>query len=82
MSSYSPQQLEDDIVQFSFDKNYALHGKIILLVVVIGFSLFMVFIFMIPCVKKHATRCQEPETGHGDSMEESNNTLYTLKSRR
>ncbi|CAL5202561.1 unnamed protein product [Lathyrus oleraceus] len=82
MSSYSPQQLEDDNVQFSDDKNYALNGKIMLMVFVIVFSLFMVLIFMIPCVKKHARRCHEPETGHGDSMEESNNIPYTLRSRR
>lgn len=60
--SYSPQQLEE--AQFSHDKNFAKHGKIMLLVLVMIFSLFFVFILMIPCLKKRRARgSHERETG-------------------
>jgi hypothetical protein len=75
----SPQQLDVDEVGFSEDKNYALNGKIMFLVLVILFSLFMVLIFMIPYLKKRARRSHESETSHGDFREESNSIPYTLK---
>jgi hypothetical protein len=49
--SYSPQQLDDDEVKFSDDKNYAFDGKIMFLVLVIIFSLF--------CVHPHGTLFEE-----------------------
>ncbi|KAJ1376445.1 putative transmembrane protein [Sesbania bispinosa] len=66
-TSYSPQQLEDG-VQFSDDKHYALHGKIMLLVIVITFSLFLMFILMIPCLKNRVRRSHESETDGSDSI--------------
>lgn len=75
----SPQQLDVDEVGFSEDKNYALNGKIMFLVLVILFSLFMVLIFMIPYLKKRARLSHESETSLGDSMTESNRIAYTLK---
>ncbi|WJX66535.1 hypothetical protein P8452_51087 [Trifolium repens] len=74
--SYSPRQEDDDNVQFSDDKNYAFDGKIMFLVLVIVFSLFMVFILMVPCLKKRARRSHEQET---DSMAESNSIPYNLR---
>ncbi|KEH34356.1 hypothetical protein MtrunA17_Chr3g0105671 [Medicago truncatula] len=75
----SPQQLDVDEVGFSEDKNYALNGKIMFLVLVVLFSLFMVLIFMIPYLKKRARLSHESETSYGDSMAESNRIAYTLK---
>ncbi|WJX37229.1 hypothetical protein P8452_25011 [Trifolium repens] len=74
--SYSPQQLDDDEVKFSDDKNYAFDGKIMFLVLVIVFSLFFVFILMVPCLKNRARRSHEQET---DSMAELNNLPYNLR---
>lgn len=64
-TSLSPQQL--DGVQFSDDKNFALQGKIMLLVLVSIFSLFILLILMLPCLKKHVRRSHELERD-GDSM--------------
>lgn len=75
----SPQQLDVDEVGFSEDKNYALNGKIMFLVLVIVFSLFMVLILMIPYLKKRARRSHESETSLGDSMAESNRIPYNIK---
>lgn len=63
-SSSSPQQVDE--VQFSDDKNFALHGKIMLVVLVIVFSLFILFILMVPCLKMRARRLShESETSDG-----------------
>jgi len=75
----SPQQQDDDGVGFSDDKNYALNGKIMFVVLVIVFSLFMVLILIIPYLKKRARRSHESETSQGDFREESNSIPYTLK---
>lgn len=56
-TSYSPQQQQDDDnIQFSDDKNFALDGKIMLLVLIVVFALLMVLIFMVPYLKMHARR--------------------------
>ncbi|CAJ2640333.1 unnamed protein product [Trifolium pratense] len=75
--SYSPQQLDDDEVKFSDNKKYGFDGKIMFLVLVIVFSFFMVFILMVPCLKKRrARRSHEQET---DSMAELNSLPYNLR---
>ncbi|WVY93341.1 hypothetical protein V8G54_032429 [Vigna mungo] len=49
-TSFSPQQ--EDEVQFSRDKNFALHGKILLLVFLSAFVILFIFVLMMPWLRK------------------------------
>ncbi|TKY47183.1 hypothetical protein E2542_SST29240 [Spatholobus suberectus] len=69
--SFGPQQ--EDGVQFSDDKHFALHGKILLLVFLTVFFLLFVFVLMVPWLKKRAGRSHDSETDE-DSTEGQNNT--------
>ncbi|KAL5750565.1 hypothetical protein ACOSP7_025168 [Xanthoceras sorbifolium] len=60
-SSSSPAMSPDDNDNYNYlhlvgDKRYALHGKILMLVLVLGFSLFLVLLVALPCLKRRNSR--------------------------
>ncbi|KAF5751345.1 hypothetical protein HS088_TW02G00358 [Tripterygium wilfordii] len=42
--------------------HYKLHGEIMMLIIIVMFSVFLVFLVMVPCVR----RCRDPESGHAE----------------
>ncbi|CAJ1960431.1 unnamed protein product [Sphenostylis stenocarpa] len=73
-TSYSSQQ--EDEVQLSDDKHFALHGKILLLLFLSAFSLIFVFVLIIPWLKK--LRGSHDSGTDEDSNTESQNNTSTL----
>ncbi|XP_027933502.1 uncharacterized protein LOC114189007 [Vigna unguiculata] len=79
MSSYpntslSPQQ--EDEIQFSDDKNFALHGKILLLVFLSVFFLLFIFVLMIPWLRKRRGS-HDSGTEEDSNIESQNNNPST-----
>ncbi|KAH1225823.1 hypothetical protein GmHk_11G032645 [Glycine max] len=74
-TSFSPQQQQQEVdeVQFSDDKHFSLHGKILLFVFLSAFFLLFVFVLMIPWLKNHARGSHDSGTEE-DSIEFQNNT--------
>lgn len=63
-----PKQPEDEIV-FMGDKRYGLHGEILMLVLVIVFSVFLVLLVALPCVKRNNSK--DSESGSGSEASSS-----------
>ncbi|KAK7301706.1 hypothetical protein RJT34_12578 [Clitoria ternatea] len=77
-TSFSPQQQQDGI-QISDDKHFALHGEILLFVFVTLFFLIFVFFLMMPCLKNHTRGSRESETDE-DSIGGQNYNNTTIPS--
>lgn len=71
-----PKQTEDEIV-FMGDKRYGLHGEILMLVLVIAFSVFLVLLVALPCVKRNNSR--DSESGSGSGSEASSSIQFQQK---
>ncbi|KAG2394930.1 uncharacterized protein HKW66_Vig0076950 [Vigna angularis] len=65
-----PQQ--EDEVQFSRDKNFALHGKILLLVFLSAFLLLFIFVLMMPWLRKRRAS-RDSGTEEDSNIESQNN---------
>lgn len=58
--SIAPQQ--DDQLPFLHDKHYALDGEIMMFVLVVFFSIFILFLVMLPCLRRirnHDSGCSD-----------------------
>lgn len=73
-----PKQTEDEIV-FMGDKRYGLHGEILMLVLVIAFSVFLVLLVALPCVKRNNSRGSESGSGSGSGSEASSSIQFQQK---
>ncbi|KAK7333199.1 hypothetical protein VNO80_29964 [Phaseolus coccineus] len=69
-TSFSPQQ--EDEVQFSDDKHFALHGKILLLVFISVFFLLFIFVLMLPWLRKRRGS-HDSGTDEDSNIEAQNN---------
>lgn len=65
-----PKQPEDEIV-FMGDKRYGLHGEILMLVLVLAFSVFLVLLVALPCIKRSTSRNSESGSSSGVSAPSS-----------
>lgn len=74
-TSFSPQQQQQEVdeVQFSDDKHFSLHGKILLFVFLSAFFLLFVFVLMIPWLKRRARGSHDSGTDE-DSIGVQNNS--------
>ncbi|KAL2332994.1 hypothetical protein Fmac_014207 [Flemingia macrophylla] len=73
-TSFSPQPQEDDQVQFSHDKHFALHGKILLLSFLTIFFVLFAFVLLFPCMRKRFTNSHDGSGTDDDFVEDRHNT--------
>ncbi|KAF5744488.1 hypothetical protein HS088_TW07G00060 [Tripterygium wilfordii] len=64
MAPFSPKQEYEEDLPISHDKHYKLHGEIMMLIVIVMFSVFLVFLVMVPCVRRR----RDPESGLADHI--------------
>ncbi|ESQ42521.1 hypothetical protein EUTSA_v10015911mg [Eutrema salsugineum] len=57
----SPEDGEQ--LPFTRDRHYAMHGEILMVVLVISFAVFLLFLVLLPCLKRRYTH-------HSDLSEE------------
>ncbi|KAF8102502.1 hypothetical protein N665_0198s0202 [Sinapis alba] len=60
-AALSPEDGEP--VHFTRDKHYAMHGEILMMVLVVSFAVFLLFLVLLPCLKRRYTH-------HSDLSEE------------
>ncbi|KAK9998315.1 hypothetical protein SO802_017918 [Lithocarpus litseifolius] len=74
--SYNPQQQQDELL-FLKDRHFELHGEIMMFVLVAMFSLFILFLVVLPCLRVRHLSNHEP-----DSVAQTKCPLPWLKTRR
>lgn len=61
VEALSPE--DGERVHFTKDKHYAMHGEILMMVLVVSFAAFLLFLVLLPCLKRRYTH-------HSDVSEE------------
>ncbi|CAN7067283.1 unnamed protein product, partial [Brassica rapa subsp. trilocularis] len=61
VEALSPE--DGERVPFTRDKHYAMHGEILMMVLVVSFAVFLLFLVLLPCLKRRYTH-------HSDLSEE------------
>ncbi|CAH8360506.1 unnamed protein product [Eruca vesicaria subsp. sativa] len=61
VEALSPE--DGERVHFTRDRHYAMHGEILMMVLVVSFAIFLVFLVLLPCLKRRYTH-------HSDLSEE------------
>ena len=77
-NNYPQPQQQDDEIMFLRDKNFELHGEIMMFVLVAIFFLFILFLIMLPCLRQPSNH--EPE--YSDSVAPKKCPLPWLRKRR
>lgn len=72
-----PKQPEDEIV-FMGDKRYGFHGEILMLVLVLAFSVFLVLLVALPCIKRNTSSDSESGSGASSSIQHQQNRNFAF----
>ncbi|KAF9665823.1 hypothetical protein SADUNF_Sadunf16G0164000 [Salix dunnii] len=65
--TYAPQQQREPL--YSHDKHFALHGEILMLVLVGIFSIFLLSLLLIPCLKQNRNPDDQPGDDEVSAMQ-------------
>ncbi|KAK9289889.1 hypothetical protein L1049_008050 [Liquidambar formosana] len=67
-SSMVPDAPKKDVLLFSDDRNYQLHGVIMMLIILLLFTFFLLFLIFLLCIKRSQTPPQPVEAELGLPM--------------